>query len=102
VSDIPTWTERCEKHPDHQQGMVTHGMIAQRMQEEIDELREKLGAISISAEARHRINELESLLEEQSFALAEARELARAMWRTLRPAPVDGLVLRHPWLKSED
>jgi hypothetical protein len=42
MSDIPTWTERCEKHPDHQQGMVTHGMIQQRMQEEIDDLWERL------------------------------------------------------------
>ena len=42
MSDILTWQERCEKHPDHQQGMVTHAMITQRMQEEIDDLREKL------------------------------------------------------------
>lgn len=42
MSTVLTWQERCERHPDHQQGMVTHGMIAQRMQEEIDELREAL------------------------------------------------------------
>jgi len=38
-SNIPTWTERCEKHLDHQSGMVTNAMIQMRMQEEIDDLR---------------------------------------------------------------
>ena len=37
---ILTWHERCEVHPDHQMGMVTYQMIMDRMQEEIDELRE--------------------------------------------------------------
>ena len=39
---ILTWQERCQKHPDHQSGMVTHAMIEARMQEEIDELRDAL------------------------------------------------------------
>lgn len=43
---IKTWSERCEIHPDHQQGMVTHTMIAARMQEEIDELRDMIAAMS--------------------------------------------------------
>ncbi len=38
-SNIQTWPERCEKHPDHQSGMVTNVMIQRRMQEEIDDLR---------------------------------------------------------------
>jgi hypothetical protein len=37
---ILTWQERCEIHPDHQDGMVSHEMIKARMQEEIDELRQ--------------------------------------------------------------
>ena len=37
--EIPTWQERCEAHPDHQSGMITHQMIKNRMQEEIDALR---------------------------------------------------------------
>jgi hypothetical protein len=37
---ILTWQERCEIHPDHQDGMVSHLMIQARMQEEIDELRQ--------------------------------------------------------------
>ena len=36
---VKTWSERCEEHPDHQEGMVTERMIQARMQEEIDELR---------------------------------------------------------------
>ena len=36
---IKTWEERCEEHPDHQNGMITNDMIQQRMQEEINELR---------------------------------------------------------------
>jgi len=42
MSKILTWVERCEKHPDHQSGMVTSGMIQMRMQEEIEELRAEL------------------------------------------------------------
>jgi aspartate/tyrosine/aromatic aminotransferase len=36
---IPTWAERCEKFGDE---IVTNQMIQQVMQEEIDELRERL------------------------------------------------------------
>ena len=39
---IKTWNERCQTHPDHQTGMVSHQMIALRMQEEIDDLRAAL------------------------------------------------------------
>lgn len=39
MTEIKTWSQRCEEHPDHQSGMVTHQMIQARMQEEIDELR---------------------------------------------------------------
>ena len=38
--DIKEFNERCEEHPDHQTGMISYGMIQQRLQEEIDELRE--------------------------------------------------------------
>ena len=37
--DIKDFTQRCEEHPAHQTGMVTNAMIAQRLSEEIDELR---------------------------------------------------------------
>ena len=42
MTKIPTWDERCEMHPDHQSGMVTHAMIQMRMQEEIDDLRDEI------------------------------------------------------------
>ena len=38
---IKTWQQRCEEHPDHE-GIVTEQMIRERMQEEIDELRQAL------------------------------------------------------------
>lgn len=40
---VPTWRERCQTHPDHD-GIVTDAMIRARMQEEIDDLRERLAA----------------------------------------------------------
>ena len=39
---IKTWRERCEEHPDHQQGMISERMIQERMQEEIEDLRAAL------------------------------------------------------------
>ena len=37
--EIKTWVERCNDHPDHQTGMISHSMIQTRMQEEIEDLR---------------------------------------------------------------
>jgi hypothetical protein len=37
--DIKGFSQRCDEHPDHQQGMITGQMIALRLGEEIDELR---------------------------------------------------------------
>ena len=38
-SDIKTFSERCETHPDHQSGMVTERDIQRRLYEEVEELR---------------------------------------------------------------
>jgi len=38
--DIPDFYERCDKHPDHQTGMISARMIERRLEEEIEELRE--------------------------------------------------------------
>jgi len=38
--DIPDFYERCDKHPDHQTGMISYRMIERRLQEEIEELRQ--------------------------------------------------------------
>ena len=35
----PTFQERCESHPEHQTGMVTHEMIEARLREESEDLR---------------------------------------------------------------
>jgi hypothetical protein len=39
-SDIKDFHERCDKHPDHQTGMISYRMVEQRLQEEIEELRQ--------------------------------------------------------------
>ena len=38
--EIKTYAERCEKHPDHQTGIITNQMIMDRLLDEIEELRE--------------------------------------------------------------
>ena len=38
--DIKNFNQRCEEHPAHQTGMISHQMIQKRLSEEIDELRE--------------------------------------------------------------
>ena len=38
--DIKFFLQRCEEHPDHQSGMITHQMLLDRLHEEVDELRE--------------------------------------------------------------
>ena len=42
MSDIPTWRERAEAHPDHQSGMISEDMIRARMGEEIADLRAEI------------------------------------------------------------
>ena len=37
--DIKYFSERCEAHPDHQDGMISEQMLKHRLHEEIDELR---------------------------------------------------------------
>lgn len=41
AAEIKTWSQRCDEHPDHE-GIVSTQMIMDRMQEEIDELRQAL------------------------------------------------------------
>jgi hypothetical protein len=38
--DIKDFYERCDKHPDHQTGMISYRMVERRLQEEIEELRQ--------------------------------------------------------------
>jgi len=39
-ADIKDFHERCDKHPDHQTGMISYLMVERRLQEEIEELRQ--------------------------------------------------------------
>ena len=59
---IKTWQQRCEEHPDHE-GIVTHQMIMERMQEEIDELRQAIAPlkrewVGLSDEEREHFRKL--------------------------------------------
>jgi hypothetical protein len=38
--DIKTFSERCDSHPDHKQGMISERDIQRRLNEEVEELRE--------------------------------------------------------------
>jgi hypothetical protein len=38
--DIKDFWERCNKHPDHQNGMISYSMIERRLREEIEDLRQ--------------------------------------------------------------
>jgi hypothetical protein len=42
--DIKDFWERCNEHPDHQNGMISYRMIERRLQEEIEELRQYIEA----------------------------------------------------------
>lgn len=70
--ELKTWQERCEKHPDHQSGIVTNAMIQARMQEEIDELRTALREMT------------------QRWKLAE-----RLRGRPRKPIPIEELGIPH-------
>jgi len=39
-ADIKNFNERCKTHPNHQHGMISSGMICDRLYEEVRELRE--------------------------------------------------------------
>lgn len=38
-ADIKTFNERCNSHPDHQEGIITDFMLIERLHEEVEELR---------------------------------------------------------------
>lgn len=62
MSDIKTWIERCDEHPDHQSGMISEGMIRARMGEEIEDLRAEIERLR--AAARNALNELNCIEED--------------------------------------
>lgn len=46
MTTINTWQERCESHPEHQNGMITNRIIQDRMQDEIVALRAALDFVN--------------------------------------------------------
>jgi hypothetical protein len=66
---VKTWQDVCEEHPDHE-GIVTYQMIQDRMQEEIDALRQQLAEVT-----------------EQRDGLAEALHAVYGMWGSDNPMP---------------
>ena len=70
VKHIKTWNERCEEHPDHQERIISERMIQERMQEEIDELRQALETerewVGLTDD---EVNELVSRFKRYSYVL---------------------------------
>lgn len=76
--DIKNYATRCDSHPDHQTGIITHQMIMDRLHDEIEELRGlieakrkpltdgQIGRLCGKFDARH------------SVAIGIAREIERA------------------------
>ena len=54
--DTKDFSQRCEEHPDHQTGMISNGMIQQRLHEEIDELRDYIEQAETQKPVAYRLN----------------------------------------------
>ena len=61
MSDIKTWRERCETHPDHQGGIITEGMIQARIREEVEDLRAEVERLTQGTEVSRLRAEVERL-----------------------------------------
>jgi hypothetical protein len=61
--DIKNFLQRCEVHPDHQSGMITHQMLEDRLQEEIDELREYIEQRTWVGLTDEEISKLQHLID---------------------------------------
>ena len=88
---IKTWTERCDDHPDHQTGMISHSMIQARMQEEIEDLRAEVERLRAEVEklraALMEISQYETNAPagfEWDIVVEELVEIAR---KALEPQP---------------
>lgn len=102
MSEIKTWQDRCEEHPDHQSGMVTHGMIKARMQEEIDDLRNQCemwsDACAMVEMNRDQLRaEVERLTEAADGAMRQDRDQLLAERDALRADAERGKFLCDEW-----
>ena len=73
---IKTWNERCEEHPDHQTGMISERMIQERMQEEIDELRQAL--VDANDTSQERVDEKAKREQEPVAWISEGGDVSRS------------------------
>jgi hypothetical protein len=79
--DIKDFYQRCEEHPDHQSGMVSHSMIQLRLGEEIDELRDYI---------------------EQRTWVGLTNEKVEKMWDFYKPSAFDFYVAIDSELKAKN
>jgi len=54
--DIKDYDERCKRHPDHKQGMISNIMIIARLSEEIAELREYIEGSNLKERTHEQRN----------------------------------------------
>jgi len=75
--DIKEFSERCNEHPDHQDGMISNSMIQQRLHEEIDELRKYLERewVGLTDEEIHGTQGYQETREMYRFAKAVEAKL---------------------------
>ena len=73
----PTFQERCEAHPDHQTGMVTHEMIQARLREESEDLRAENERLREAVERALSVEESVTMGQEKELRVGY-REMLRA------------------------
>lgn len=82
VDCIKTYAQRCEEHPEHQSGMITHGMCYARMNEECEEV------YVVARDLERMCKELAEGLDTQIFLSSvkpvwEAKD-ALAKWQAMK------------------
>ena len=76
MKHIKTWSERCEEHPDHQERIISERMIQERMQEEIDELRQAL--VDADDISKKRVDEKAKREHEPVAWISEGGDVSRS------------------------
>jgi len=92
--DIKDFYERCNKHPDHQTGMISYSMIERRLREEIEELRQYIEQREQSLQKP--VAWMHTSIEDNIISHKPA-DLKRhpERWTALYPAP-------RPWVGLDD
>jgi len=90
--DIKDFWERCDKHPDHQNGMISYSMIERRLREEIEELRQYIEQREQSLKKPDTKREWVGLTKE------EAKEISLAN----RPYVIDMIAALEARLKEKN